>query len=156
MSVNDDAMFMFFSDHSDTAAMFAKTFLLSHSGTGNDINGNPKPYTASGLANVYAGEGAAAYFGVDRGDSRLPDLYGIVQHGVVYTGKKAKIAEHGGADPQDRNVLLVVSGGTVKHGVITTAVETTQIAPTILQLLGLPANALQAVHIEHTRALPAR
>jgi hypothetical protein len=156
MSVNDDAMFMFFSDHSDTAAMFAKNFLLNHSGTGNDINGNPKPYTASGLANVYAGEDAAAYFGVDRGDSRLPDLYGIVQHGVVYTGKKAKIAEHGGADPQDRNVLLVVSGGTVKHGVITTAVETTQIAPTILQLLGLPANALQAVQIEHTRALPAR
>jgi hypothetical protein len=156
MSVNDDAMFMFFSDHSDTAALFAKNFLLAQNGTGNDINGNPKPYTASGLANVYAGEDAAAYFGVDRGDSRLPDLYGIVQHGVVYTGKKAKIAEHGGADPQDRNVLLVVSGGGVKHGVITTAVETTQIAPTILQLLGLPANALQAVQIERTRGLPTR
>jgi hypothetical protein len=38
--------------------------------------------------------------------------------------------------------------------VVTTAVETTQIAPTILKLLGLPANTLQAVQIEHTRALP--
>jgi len=28
-------------------------------GTGNDIAGNPKPYTSSGLATVYAGEEAA-------------------------------------------------------------------------------------------------
>jgi hypothetical protein len=33
-------------------------------------------------------------------------------------------------------------------------VETTQIAPTILKLLGLNPNSLQAVQIEHTRALP--
>jgi hypothetical protein len=33
-------------------------------------------------------------------------------------------------------------------------VETTQIAPTILRLLGLNPNALQSVQIEHTRALP--
>ncbi len=51
-------------------------------------------------------------------------------------------------------MLLILSGGPVKHAVVTTAVEATQIAPTILQLLGLPANALQAVHIERTRALP--
>jgi len=33
-------------------------------------------------------------------------------------------------------------------------VETTQIAPTILALLGLNPGALQAVRIEHTRVLP--
>ena len=33
-------------------------------------------------------------------------------------------------------------------------VETTQIAPTILQLLGLEPRALKAVDIEHTSALP--
>ncbi len=33
-------------------------------------------------------------------------------------------------------------------------VETTQIAPTLLRLLGLNPNALQAVQIEDTRALP--
>ena len=33
-------------------------------------------------------------------------------------------------------------------------VETTQIAPTILKLLGLDPNALRAVRIEHTRVLP--
>jgi hypothetical protein len=33
-------------------------------------------------------------------------------------------------------------------------VEVTRIAPTILSLLGLDPNSLQAVRIEHTRALP--
>ena len=32
--------------------------------------------------------------------------------------------------------------------------ETTQIAPTILALLGLNPDQLQAVQIEHTRVLP--
>ncbi|MDB5064387.1 MAG: hypothetical protein JWM18_821 [Chloroflexi bacterium] len=154
LSVDDDAMLLWLSDHSDAATGYVKNFLLTNSGTGNDINGNPKPYTQSGLATVFAGRDAAAYFNVAPGDARVPDIFGIVQHGVVFTGGKGKIAEHGGADPQDRNVLLVVSGGGVKHGVITTAVETTQIAPTVLQLLGLPASALQAVQIEHTAALP--
>jgi hypothetical protein len=156
LSVDDDGMLLWLNDHSDAATGFVKNYLLTHSGTGNDVNGNPKPYTQSGLASVFAGRDAAAYFGVAPGDARVPDIFGISQYGTVYTGGKAKIAEHGGANPQDRNVLLVVSGGPVKHGVITTAVETTQIAPTILQLLGLPANALQAVQIERTRALPTR
>jgi hypothetical protein len=33
-------------------------------------------------------------------------------------------------------------------------VETTQIAPTVLSLLGLPAHELKAVKAEHTEALP--
>jgi hypothetical protein len=33
-------------------------------------------------------------------------------------------------------------------------VETTQIAPTILKLLGLDPNFLQAVKMEHTAVLP--
>jgi hypothetical protein len=66
-----------------------------------------------------------------------------------------KIAEHGGDGFQDRNVpiLLVLPG---HHGgrVIRRSVETTQIAPTILKLLGLNPRALDAVRIEHTRVLP--
>ena len=51
---------------------------------------------------------------------------------------------------------LVVSGAGVHRSgsVSSDVVETTEIAPTILELLGLPANALQAVQIEGTRALP--
>jgi hypothetical protein len=159
-SIDDDAMLMWLNDRSAAATAFAKTFLLGHSGTGNDISGNPKAYTSSGLAQAFAGADAAAYFGVPAGDVRVPDLLGIAQHGVVYTGKQGKIAEHGGNDPQDRGVALLVSGPPLAHAhwkhVVGAPVETTQIAPTILQLLGLDPHALQAVQIEHTKALPLR
>jgi hypothetical protein len=154
-SINDDGMLMWLTDRSAAATSFAKEFLLNHSGTGNDINGNPKPYTASGLTKVYAGAEAASYFHVTAGNPRVPDIFGVSQYGVVYTGKKAKIAEHGGANPQDRDVPLVVSGDAVnERGINDSAVETTQIAPTILRLLGLDPNALKSVRIEHTQALP--
>jgi hypothetical protein len=85
----------------------------------------------------------------------VPDLVGVAQYGVVYTGKKAKIAEHGGAAPDDRDVALVVSGAGVHgHRVVDAPVSTTQIAPSILALLRLNPNALQAVRIEHTQVLP--
>jgi len=88
-------------------------------------------------------------------DARVPDIIGIAQHGVVYTGGKKKIAEHGGDDPQDRDVPILVSlPGAHPGRVIDAPVETTQIAPTILALLGLNPRALQAVRIEHTRLLP--
>jgi hypothetical protein len=93
---------------------------------------------------------------VPAGDARVPDVLGISQYGTVYTSKKKKIAEHGGANPQDRDVALVVSGNPIQNAgsVDGTAVETTQIAPTILRLLGLDPAALKAVQIEHTAVLP--
>jgi arylsulfatase A-like enzyme len=72
----------------------------------------------------------------------------------VYTGG-TKIAEHGGANPADRDVPIVVyAPGMVEPGRYHPWVETTQIAPTILDLLGLNPNALQAVQIEDTQVLP--
>lgn len=159
-SVDDDAMLIWLNDRSPAAYAFATSYLLTHSGTGNDINGNPKPYTQSGLAAVLPGPAAAAYFRVPTTDSRVPDIFGIAQYGVVYTGGKGKIAEHGGANPQDRGVPLVVSGAgalTRLSAVLRVnpiPVETTQIAPTILKLLGLNPQQLQAVQIEHTQVLP--
>jgi type I phosphodiesterase/nucleotide pyrophosphatase len=155
-AIDDDGMLLWLNDRSAEAESFAKDFLLSHDGVGNDINGNPKPYTSSGLAQVYAGTDAASFIGVPFADARVPDIVGISQYGVVYTGGKKKIAEHGGDNPQDRNVPLVVSGDPIgRNGDINgSPVETTQIAPTILHLLGLDPNALQAVQIEHTAVLP--
>jgi hypothetical protein len=106
------------------------------------------------LAKIYAGKAAARYFGVPSSDPRHPDVWGVTQVGVVYTGG-TKIAEHGGANPADRNVPIVVyAPGAVKPGTHRQGVETTQIAPTILDLLGLDPSALEAVQIEGTRALP--
>ena len=154
-AIDDDGMLIWLNDRSAAATSFAKDYLLHHDGVGNDINGNPKAYTASGLRAAYAGAAAAGYFGVPAGDSRAPDVLGIAQVGSVYTGKMAKIAEHGGANPADRHVALVVSGKPIENaGNNDSPVETTQIAPTILNLLGLDPNQLKSVQIEHTAALP--
>ena len=154
-STDDDGMLLWLSDRSQAAADFVKQYLLTHSAAGNDINGNSITVSASGLKQVYADADAAAFIGVPVSDPRHPDVIGIVQHGVVYTGGKAKIAEHGGNDRQDRNVpiLVVLPGLKDGHG-ISAPVETTQIAPTILKLLGLNPSDLQAVQIEGTKVLP--
>ena len=156
-ATDDDAMLLWLNDRSPAATSFAKKYLLAQSGVGNDINGNPKPYVASGLTTVFAGADAAHFFHVAPGDSRVPDVFGVVQHGVVFTGGHGKIAEHGGAAQQDRNVPLVIGSAASSFDgvVVNRPVETTQIAPTILRLLGLNPNALQAVRIEHTAVLPA-
>ena len=154
-ATDDDGMLLWLSDRSQAAADFVKHYLLTHSAGANNIAGNPITVSASGLKTVYAGEEAADFFGVPPGDPRVPDILGIVQHGVVYTGGMKKIAEHGGDDPQDRNVpILVVLPGMHPGHVSAANVETTQIAPTILSLLGLNPFDLQAVQIEHTRVLP--
>jgi arylsulfatase A-like enzyme len=57
--------------------------------------------------------------------------------------------------PQDRNVPILVSGPSAPHDRMNTApVETTQIAPTLLELLGLNPHQLQAVQQEGTPVLP--
>jgi hypothetical protein len=154
-AIDDDGMLMWLNDRSQAAADFAKARLLSYSGLGNDISGNPKAYAQSGLATIYPGAEAAAYFGVPVGDNRVPDVFGVAQVGTVFTGHMKKIAEHGGANPQDRDVPLVVSGLAVAQNQVRNGtVETTQIAPTILRLLGLDPNALMAVQLEGTQVLP--
>ncbi|MGY5116292.1 alkaline phosphatase family protein [Streptomyces sp. 900105755] len=156
-AVDDDAMLLWLSDRSAAATAFAKQYLLAQSGTGTDINAAPRAYTRSGLSKVYAGRAAADYFHVKAGDARVPDLFGVAQYGVVYTGGTKKIAEHGGGHSDDLDVPLVVSGASVPDGVRDSAdVQTKQIAPTILSLLGLDPRALKAVREEHTAVLPVR
>jgi len=154
-AINDDGWLMWTTDRSEAATTWAKNFLLNHSGTGTNIAGNATiPYANSGLRTIYSGAAAAAFMGVPGGDSRVPDVIGIAKIGTVYT-TGSKIAEHGGENLPDRHVALIVSGGALDGGaVVTAAVETTRIAPTILELLGLNPNDLKSVRIEHTRALP--
>ena len=156
-AVDDDAMLLWLSDRSKAATDFAKNYLLHQSGTGNGIDGAAKSFTTSGLSRIYAGSAAAGYFGTKPGDPRVPDIFGIAQYGVVYTGGKSKIAEHGGAAADDRDVPLLVSGAGARPGTrVTGRVRTIQIAPTILSLLGLDPKSLQAVRIDHTQVLPTR
>jgi arylsulfatase A-like enzyme len=50
---------------------------------------------------------------------------------------------------------LLLSNPSFEPKTVTTPVETLQIAPTILQALGLDPNQLQAVQKEHTPVLPS-
>jgi arylsulfatase A-like enzyme len=154
-STDDDIMQLWLSDRSAAAAEFARSFLLAHDATGNTITGGTRTLNSSGLTAAYAGAAAAHLLGVSTADPRHPDVVGIVQHGVVYTGGTSKIAEHGGADPDDRDVPLLVSWPSGAHGRdVARPVGTTSIAPTILRLLGLNPRALQAVREQHTPVLP--
>ncbi|MBA8792955.1 hypothetical protein FHX74_000549 [Friedmanniella endophytica] len=154
-AVDDDVMLLWLSDRSPAALDYVRGYLLGHSATGNTVTGASRTLSSSGLRAVDAGAAAARLFGVSVGESRHPDVVGLVQHGVVYTGKKSKIAEHGGDAGDDRDVALVVAGPGAPRGVtVRRAVSTTQIAPTILRLLGLRTTALQAVRVEHTAVLP--
>jgi hypothetical protein len=154
-ATDDDAVMMWLSDRSAAAADFVSNYLLSHTATGNTIDGNSRTLQQSGLRQVFAGAAAARYFGVPVSDPRHPDVWGVVAHGVVYTGGTAKIAEHGGANADDRDVpILVYAPRSVAPGVSYARVETTSIAPTILRLLGLDPDALQAVRLQGTPVLP--
>ena len=162
---DDDLWQSYLSVKTQQAADFVKSYLWNHNATavlynndGNDTrgpNGNgTESVPHSGLAQIYAGHEAADFFGVPYSDPRYPDVFGRVQVGVVYTGG-TKIAEHGGDNPGDRDVpLLVYAPGAVRPSSSDRWVETTQVAPTILSLLGLDPDALQAVRIEGTQVLP--
>jgi hypothetical protein len=152
-SVNDDAMIMWLADRSPEATAFVKDGLIAHAGVGTDIAGKPKPFTASGTEQVYAGADAAAFFGTTAADPRVPDVYASTQPGTVYTSG-TKIAEHGGVTPADRNVPLVVAGPGMSPGADGSKVSTAQIAPTILNRLDLDPQKLQAVVAERTQPLP--
>jgi arylsulfatase A-like enzyme len=89
------------------------------------------------------------------GDPRTPDIIVAPNVGVVYTGSSKKQSEHGGFAHDDTNVMLLVSNPRIHEPVtITSFVETSQVAPTILRILGLDPDSLEAVRIEGTPVLP--
>ena len=88
------------------------------------------------------------------GDPRTPDIVVIPNVGVVYTGGDKKQSEHGGFAWDDTNVMLLVSNPHIQARTVHSFVETAQVAPTILKLLGLNPNALDAVRQEGTPVLP--
>jgi predicted AlkP superfamily pyrophosphatase or phosphodiesterase len=107
----------------------------------------------NGIVQYLFGPALAAMFQNPAKDSRTPDIIGITRVGVIYTGG-TKIAEHGGFNVDDTHVALLVSNPQLREATVAAPVATTQIAPTILGVLGLDPDELEAVRLEHTRALP--
>ena len=159
-AMDDDGVLLWLNNRSTAATDFAKNFLMNYSGTGagSDADGKQtiKPFTNAGLSKVLTGAEAAKLIGVTTADERVPDVIGYAKVGSVYAGDSlSKIAEHGGHAIADRAVPIVVSGaGIVEHQIVAEHVDTIQIAPSILHLLGLNPKELKAVKIEGTKVLP--
>jgi hypothetical protein len=106
------------------------------------------------LDTMFHAPGVPVQFGGTGGDPRTPDIIVQPNVGVVYTSSTKKHAEHGGFAHDDTNVMLLVSHPKFEASTVTSFVETTQVAPTILRALGLDPQSLEAVQQEGTPVLP--
>ncbi|GCE28308.1 hypothetical protein KDA_37920 [Dictyobacter alpinus] len=107
------------------------------------------------IGQIISGDQLKQFYNDPLHDSRTPDVVVLPNQGVIYTKPTAtKIAEHGGFSDDDTHVALLVANPKLKATSVYTPVSTTQIAPSILQILDLNPRSLQAVRIENTQLLP--
>jgi hypothetical protein len=108
----------------------------------------------AGIGQIFYGASITTDYNSPLIDSRTPDIIIAPNVGVVYTGSTKKQAEHGGFANDDTKVMLLVSNPRIKQSTSYQFVETKQVAPTILRVLGLDPNKLDAVQKEGTAVLP--
>jgi hypothetical protein len=113
--------------------------------------------SASGIAlgQIYYGPSLALNYNSPTTDPRTPDIIVTANVGVTYSGSTKKLAEHGGFAHDDTNVILLLSHPRFEAKTVSAAVGTAQVAPTILEALGMDSRALDAVRVEGTSVLPA-
>jgi Type I phosphodiesterase / nucleotide pyrophosphatase len=113
---------------------------------------------AIGLGQIYYGPTLALNYnvgGTEPGqDPRSPDIIVTPNVGVTYVGGNSVLGDHGGFAHDDTNVMLLVAHPGFKAQTVSNATATTQVAPTILEALGLNPTALDAVRAEGTAVLP--
>ena len=116
-----------------------------------------KNAAAIGLGEIYYGPTLAMNYGVgglDPGeDPRSPDIIVTPNVGITYSGSTTMIGDHGGFAHDDTNVVMLVANPKFTAQTVYAGVTTMQVAPTILQALGLSPLALDAVKIEGTPVL---
>ena len=146
----------------------SQLWLADSSRTADAVSALETAGTAVGLGQIFSGSLLSAQYGTpgvpnapgpccklrEGGDPRTPDIIVIPNVGVVYTGNLKKQSEHGGFAWDDTNVMLLVSNPGLERKTVHSFVETMQVAPTILQILGLDPNDLDAVRAEGTPVLP--
>jgi hypothetical protein len=86
-------------------------------------------------------------------DSRTPDIIVTPNIGVTYSNSTAMIGDHGGFGHDSTNVVLMVANPSFTPQTVATETATRQVAPTMVQALGLNPAALDAVQIEGTQPL---
>lgn len=139
----DDVSLLWLADSNTTAAAVAT--LESNAAKA----GIGQIFSGSTLALNYNTPGLPPY-----GDPRTPDIIVQPNVGVIYTGSRKKLSEHGGFAHDDTNVVMLLSNPNFSKRSVYAAVETDQVAPTILKSLGLNPSSLDAVRAEGTAVLP--
>lgn len=117
-----------------------------------------KNAAAIGLGQIFYGPTVALNYNrpglPPTGDPRTPDLIVTPNVGVIYTGSTKKLSEHGGFSHDDTNVVMLFANPGFTAKTVSEATETTQVAPTILKVLGLNPQSLESVRMEGTAVLP--
>jgi len=122
------------------------------------VNLLEKDAAAIGLGQLYYGPSLALNYnvgGLGPGqDPRSPDIIVTPNVGVTYSGSTTMIGDHGGFAHDDTNVIMLVAFPTFKAQTVSATTTTMQVAPTIIQALGLNPSSLDAVQAEGTAVLP--
>jgi arylsulfatase A-like enzyme len=146
----DDVSLLWLTNSSDTKAAVSA---LESASPALPLSAN-----IAGIGEIFSGPPLAILYNKSglppNGDPRTPDIIVTPNIGVTYSNSKAKLAEHGGFSHDDTNVILLVANPSLTRRAITSAVETAQVAPTILKAMGLDPRTLQGVLLEGTQVLP--
>jgi hypothetical protein len=114
--------------------------------------------TAIGLGQIFYGPSLWVNYDVggwEAGqDPRTPDIIVTPNVGVTYSSSTTMIGDHGGFAHDDTNVLLLVANPGFWPQTVSSVATTAEVAPTIVMALGLDPQALDAVRLEGTAALP--
>jgi hypothetical protein len=113
----------------------------------------PANQQALGIQEIFAGQSLHNKFNNPGADPRTPDIILKVNTGVIFTGG-TKLSEHGGFNEDDVHTALLLSLDGMDRAVVKSAVTNQQVAPTIIQALGLDPNELDAVRKEQIHVLP--
>ncbi len=138
--ISDDGSLIWLADSSQTSSVVS---MLSQ----------PQTQQLLGIQEIFAGQSLINKFNSPLHDPRTPDIILKVNTGVIFTGG-SKIAEHGGFNEDDVHTALLLSMDGMQHAVVKTATTNQQVAPTILQALGLDPSSLEAVRQEQIHVLP--
>jgi arylsulfatase A-like enzyme len=108
-----------------------------------------------GIQQVFSGASLRQLFNDPLIDPRMPDIIIQPNPGTIYAEASDHfIEEHGGFADEDTHVALLLSLPGMDAKEIKSMVQTAQIAPTILEQLGIDPRSLEAVVKEHTSTLP--
>ncbi len=111
--------------------------------------------SAIGLAEIVSGARLALTFNSPQQDPRMPDIILQPVFGVLWApASDTALASHGGTLDEDTHVALLVSGPQFTGRSDPTYVPTTQLGPLLLRALGMEKFDLDALHKEHSPALP--